>query len=98
MSKVKKRNPHRGSTLDAFLEDEGVLDEFQTVAVKETIAFQIAREMERLKLTKEAMAKKMKTSRAQLNRLLDPTNPGVTLQTLQRAAEVLGKQIRVELV
>lgn len=95
---TKKKNPHRGSTLDALLEEQGVRDDFEAVAIKETIAWQIAREMEHHNLTKEAMAKRMKTSRAQLNRLLDPTNGGVTLQTLQRAASVLGKHIRVELV
>jgi len=94
----KKKNPNRGSSLDDHLEEQGVLDEFQTVAIKETIAFQIAREMEDKKLTKDAMAKEMKTSRAQLNRLLDPRNESVTLQTLQRAARVLGKQIRLDLI
>lgn len=94
----KKKNVNRGSTLDELLEAEGVLEKFQGIAIKEVIAFQIAREMELNEITKDAMAKRMKTSRAQLNRLLDPTNEGVTLQTLQRAASVLGKQIRLELV
>ena len=95
---TKKKNPHRGSSLDEFLDDQGVLEEFQIVAVKETIAWQIAREMELHKITKAAMAEKMSTSRAQLNRLLDPKSENVTLSTLQRAAQVLGKQIRLELV
>ena len=94
MSKKK----HEGSSLDAFLKQEGVFDEFQTAAIKEVIAWQLAKEMETKHLSKTQMAARMKTSRAQLNRLLDPNDGNVTLETLQRAAAILGREVRLELV
>jgi DNA-binding Xre family transcriptional regulator len=94
----KAANRHRGSGLDDLLRSEGVFERFQVAAIKETIAFQIANEMKRNKLTKTQMAERMKTSRAQLNRLLDPKDGNVTLETLQRAAEILGREVRVDLV
>ena len=96
MSK-KKKNTHRGSTLDAFLKGEGVLEEFRAAAVKEVIAWQIQQAMKKQKLTKNKMAELMQTSRAQLDRLLDPEQGNVTLDTLHRAAHVLGRELRVEL-
>lgn len=98
MSKRKKENPNRGSSLDDLLADEGVLQKFQAAAIKRVIAWQLQREMENQNITKQAMAEKMKTSRTQLNRLLDPENQNVTIETLQRAAVILGKEVRVELV
>jgi hypothetical protein len=95
---VTEENPHRESTLDAFLKEEGVLEEFQAAAIKRVIAPQIQQEMEKKQLSKTAMAQRMKTSRAQLNRLLDPEDGNVTIETLQRAASILGREIRVELV
>lgn len=95
---MSKRNPRHGSTLDSFLEEEGVLEEFQAAAVKEVIAWQIADAMKKKRLSKNRMAELMKTSRAQLDRLLDPEQGNVTLETLQRAAHVLGRELRVELV
>ena len=86
---------HMGSNLDDFLREEQ-LNSVETTAVKRVIAFQIEREMKRRKLTKTAMAGRMKTSRAELERLLDPDNRSVTLLTLERAAAVLGKKLRVE--
>ena len=85
------------SNFDEFLRDEKLLDDVEATAIKRVIAFQIAQEMKRLKLTKMEMASRMKTSRAALERLLDPTNPSVTLSTLKRAASALGKKLRVEL-
>ena len=73
------------------------MDDVEATAIKRVIAFQIAQEMKRRKLTKMEMASRMKTSRAALERLLDPTNPSVTLSTLERAASALGKKLRVEL-
>src|SRR5262245_13681694 len=96
MSK-KKKNPHWGSTLDEFLEEEGVLVEFRAVAVKEVIAWQIEQAMKKKKLSKSKMAALMETSRAQLDRLLDPKQGNVTLETLHRAAHVLGRELRIEL-
>ena len=86
-----------GSKFDEFLRDEQLMDDVEDAAIKRVIAFQIAQEMKRRKLTKMEMASRMKTSRAALERLLDPTNPAVTLSTLKRAASALGKKLRVEL-
>lgn len=88
---------HIGSNFDKFLRDEQLLDDVEATAIKRVIAFQIAQEMKRRKLTKLEMASRMKTSRAALERLLDPANPSVTLSTLERAASALGKKLRVEL-
>jgi antitoxin HicB len=96
MSK-KKRNPHHGSALDDLLKEESVLDQFQAVAIKEVIAWQIQKAMKQKKLSKNRMADLMHTSRAQLDRLLDPEQGNVTIETLQRAANVLGRPLRIEL-
>jgi antitoxin HicB len=93
----KKKNPHHGSTLDSFLKEEGVLEQFRAAAVKEVIAWQIGKAMKDQKLSKNKMAALMHTSRAQLDRLLDPEQGNVTLETLHRAAHVLGRELRVEL-
>jgi antitoxin HicB len=97
-SKAKPRRPGHGSRLDEFLEDEGVLEGFQATAIKEVIAWQIQQAMVEQKLSKHKMAQLMNTSRAQLDRLLDVNAGNVTLETLQRAARVLGRAVRVELV
>jgi antitoxin HicB len=86
-----------GSSFDDFLQEEGLLDEANAVAIKRVISWQIDKEMKAQKLTKSAMAKKMHTSRAALNRLLDETDTSLTLTTLSRAATVLGKKFRIEL-
>ncbi len=93
----KKRNRHHGSSIDDFLEQEGVLKEFQAVAIKEVIAWQIENAMKEKKLSKNKMAALMHTSRAQLDRLLDPEQGNITIETLQRAADVLGRSLRIEL-
>ncbi len=89
---------HRGSTLDSFLETEGVLAEFQARAIKEVIARQLAEAMKDRKLTKTALAVLMKTSRTQINRVLDPNDGNVTIETLQRAAALVGRRVQLELV
>ncbi len=91
-------NRHIGSDLDEFLQADGILAEVEAAAWKRVLAFQIEQEMVRRQLTKSQMALKMQTSRAAVNRLLDPTNGSVTLQTLERAALAVGKQLRIELV
>lgn len=91
-----KKNP-LGSTLDDFLKEDRLLDAVQTTATKRFIAHQIATEMKRLRLTKMAMASRMKTSRAALDRLLDPNNPSVTIGTLEKAAAALNRRLKVEL-
>jgi len=93
----KKSHPRRGSTLDDFLEDEGVRGEFEAKAIKEVIAWQLTEAMEKKSLSKSRMAQLMGTSRAQLDRLLDPQRD-VTLSTLSRAATMVGRRLRVNLV
>jgi antitoxin HicB len=87
-----------GSSFENFLAGEGLLDAVDEAAVKQVIAWQIAQAMREQDLSKSAMAAAMQTSRSQLDRLLDPSNPGVALHTLFRAAAVLAKRLRVELV
>ena len=91
-------NKHIGSNFDDFLKEEGLLEECSEAAVKKVIAFQIKQVMEKNHLSKTAMANKMKTSRASLDRLLDPNNYSVTLQTMKKAASVLGRRLNIELV
>ncbi len=90
-------NQHIGSSFDDFLVEEGLLAETEAVAIKRVIAYQIRQMMERNNLSKTAMAKRMQTSRSSLDRLLDPSNGSVTLQTLERAATALGKKLHIEL-
>ena len=85
-----------GSNFDDFLEEEGTLAETEAVAIKRVIAYQISQIMETQQLSKTAMARKMKTSRSSLDRLLDPENTSITLQTLERAAQAIGKRLRIE--
>jgi hypothetical protein len=87
----------RSETFDEFLDKEGLLAETEDAAVKEIIADQIKVAMQKQHLSKTAMAARMKTSRRQLDRLLDPDNPSVTLATLRRAATAVGRTLRVEL-
>lgn len=89
---------HVGSSFDDFLQEEGLLEEATAVAIKRVLAWQIAEAMKAQKLTKTAMATKMHTSRASLNRLLDEEDTSLTLTTLASAANALGQKIRVELV
>lgn len=90
-------NPHIGSDFDAFLEEEGMLSDATAVAVKRVIAFQLQEAMDAQKMTKTTLAKKMHTSRASLNRLLDDTDTSLTLTTLTNAANVLGRKLKIEL-
>ncbi len=88
---------HIGSDFDEFLKEEHLLEEVTAIAVKKVIAWQIAQEMSVLKLSKSTMAKRMGTSRASLNRLLDEQDTSLTLSTLASAANVLGKKLSIEL-
>ena len=92
------RNKHRGSTLDAFLAEEGVLEEFQARAIKEVVAWQLAQAMKDRKLSKNELARQMRTSRTQVDRVLDPDAGNVTIETLQRAAALVGRRVKIELV
>ncbi len=87
-----------GSTLDDFLEEEGLLAEAEAVAVKRVIAYQIAQLMEEQRLTKSKLAQRMNTSRTSVDRLLDPTYEAATLSSLEKAALALGKRLHVALV
>jgi hypothetical protein len=95
---MKKPNPHIGSSLEDFLREEGILEEARAVAIKEAIAFQVQKAMEKERISKVEMARRMKTSRAALDRFLAPGNASVTLQTLARAARAIGRDLRIELV
>jgi len=88
---------HVGSDFDDFLQKEGLLDDAESVAAKRVIAFQIAREMQRANISQSELARRMKTSRSAVERLLDPANPSVTLSTLERAAGAVGKRLTVQL-
>ena len=96
--KVTGMNKHIGSDFDDFLEEEGLLAEVEATAFKRVLVYQVEALMKSQQLTKTEMARRMQTSRASLNRLLDPSNPSITLQTLERAAAALGKRLRIELV
>ncbi|CDN62990.1 hypothetical protein I35_5154 [Burkholderia cenocepacia H111] len=91
-------NPYIGSDFDAFLEADGNLEAATATAIKRVIAWQIGQEMKAQQITKTAMAARMKTSRAALNRLLDETDTSLTLATLASAAAALGKWLSFELV
>jgi DNA-binding phage protein len=91
-------NKHRGSSLDDLLAQEGVLEQFQAKAIKEVVAWQLAEAMRERKLSKNQLAKQMHTSRTQVDRVLDPEAGNVTLETLQRAAGLVGKRVKIELV
>jgi antitoxin HicB len=94
----KASNPHLGSDFDDFLREEGLYDEAQAIAVKRVLAYELEQGMAKAQLTKTAMAKRMGTTRAQLDRLLNPDNPATTLQTLVRAAGAVGKRVKISLV
>jgi len=88
---------HSGSSFDDFLEEEGYRDDVESAAIKRVLAWQFEQEMIRQQKTKRAMAAELKTSRSQLDRLLDPQNTAVSLDTLARAARVLGKRLVLEI-
>ncbi len=89
---------HVGGKFDDFLKEQGIYDEVLCLAGKKRLALQIQREMTKKKITKSEMARKLKTSRAQVNRILSPGNASVSVETLERAANVLGCHIRMQLV
>ncbi len=95
---MKRKNPHVGSSFESWLEEAGIREEVTLAAIKAVIAQQLAEEMKKKKLTKKRMAQLMKTSRAQLDRLLDPENGNATIESLQRAARIVGRELRMELV
>lgn len=94
---TKKKNPHLGSKFDDFLAEQGLLEDVTATAMKRVLAWQIEQAMKKQRLTKTVMAKRMGTSRAALDRLLDTDNTSVTLQTMGRAAAALGKELSITL-
>ncbi|HJU12234.1 MAG TPA: helix-turn-helix domain-containing protein [Candidatus Binataceae bacterium] len=93
----KKRNPHMGGSLDDLLKQEGIFEELQVQAIKEVVAWQLEEAMKKKQVSKARLAKLLHTSRTQVNRLLDPESD-ITLSSLQRAAALVGRQVRLELV
>jgi DNA-binding Xre family transcriptional regulator len=91
-----EKNKHLGSNFDDFLREEGMLGDATAAAIKRVLAYQIQEEMKQRNLSKTVLAKRMKTSRSSVDRLLDPDNPSVTLQTLERAASALDMKLVVE--
>jgi antitoxin HicB len=98
--KAKRKNDeveHTGSTFDSFLEEEGIREEVEAVAVKRVISWQLEQAMRKKNKTKKALARELSTSRSQLDRLLDPENTAVSLDTISRAARALGKRLIIRL-
>ena len=99
MTKPRRgKNPHIGESFDSFLKKEGIYGRVNTTATKRTLARQLEKAMKQQDLTKDEMARRMKTSRAHLDRLLDPEDDSVTLATLRRAAAIVGKEVRLEII
>ena len=88
---------HMGSSIDSFLQEEGIFEETQAMAVREVVAWQLAEAMKKQKISKNKLATLLKTSRTQVDRILDPKND-ITLGSLQRAAAMVGRRITIELV
>jgi antitoxin HicB len=89
---------HSGSTFDSFLQEENLLDDAEAVAMKRVIAWQLQEAMKARRITKKRMATHMKTSRSQIDRLLDPGYVGISLETVSKAASVVGKRLQVQFV
>jgi transcriptional regulator with XRE-family HTH domain len=95
---MKFKKQHIGTSLEDFLEKEGILEETTAKAIKGVIAWQLAEQMKAKRMSKKRLAALMKTSRAQIDRILDPEKGNVTIETLQRAAAMVGRKVRLELV
>src|SRR5258707_15382558 len=93
---MARKNPHIGSSFESWLEDGGIREEVTAAAIKAVIARQLASEMKKKKISKQRMAELMKTSRAQVDRLLDPANSRGTIERLQRGAKIVGRKLRVQ--
>jgi predicted transcriptional regulator len=92
------KNRHVGSSFESWLDEAGIRGEATAAAIKAVIAHQLAAEMKKKRITKKRMAELMETSRAQVDRLLDPDNGSATIETLLRAANVVGRELRIELL
>ncbi|MGB7848404.1 MAG: hypothetical protein WBL63_22515 [Candidatus Acidiferrum sp.] len=96
--KIRKTMDHSGSSFDSFLDEEGIREEVETVAIKRVLVWQLGKAMKEQQKTKQAMAKRLRTSRSQLDRLLDPQNVSVTLDSIARAPRELGKRVIIRMV
>ena len=94
---ARRRNRHLGSSFDEFLRSEGLYEEVTTLAWKRVLSWEVTEAMKKEGISKSEMAKRMGTSRSQLERLLDPENPNVLLDTVQKAATAVGKQVTIGL-
>ncbi len=95
---MRNRNGRVGSTFEGFLREEGVYEQTTAVAIKRVLACQLKQAMEAQGISKNQMAKRMNTSRSQLDRILDPDEPRILLDTIFKAARVLGREVRLDLV
>jgi antitoxin HicB len=95
---MARKRPYIGSSFESWLDEEGIREEVAAGAIKAVVARQLAHEMKRKRITKQRMAKLMNTSRAQLDRLFDPDNGSATIESLQRAARIVGRDLRLQLV
>jgi predicted XRE-type DNA-binding protein len=95
--KRKRRKSHMGSSVDDFLKEEGIFEEAQAQAIKEVVAWQLHETMKKKKISKNRMARLLKTSRTQVDRLLNPKSD-ITLSSLQRAGAMVGRRVMIELV
>jgi antitoxin HicB len=95
MKKFNKK--HIGQTLDSFLKEEGILEKTEAVALKRIIAYQLLAILENESITQTELAQRMKTSKAAINRLLNPENPSITLSTLLKVAHALGKNLQISI-
>jgi len=95
---AKKPNKHRGSSVRDFLKQDGILEDVQAAALKRALALKVADLMEQRNFNKTTLASEMRTSRAAINRILDPENTSVTLTTLNKVAQSLGRKLKIELV
>ncbi len=89
-------NKHKGSTFDSFLEEEGLLENAEAIAIKRIIAYELEKTMKKEHVTKKKRAEQMHTSRSGLDRLLDPSNTSISLGSLVKVAHILGKKLQVK--
>lgn len=98
MNSKTSKNPHRGSDFSDFLEEEGILADVETLALKRLVAHELQRILDQEHITKTQLAARMKTSRAALDRILDPSNPSLTVASLGKAAAALGRKVELRFV
>jgi DNA-binding Xre family transcriptional regulator len=97
MAKAKKKNPHVGGDFEEYLEEQGVLEEVTAAALKRVLAWELAQAMKKANVSQAELARRMKTSRAAVHRLLNEDDPSVTLSTISRAAAALGRGVKLRI-